>query len=410
MTDCSAVQGTRNARTTARRWTLGVNLSAYTLLLSGLFVLLIPSVGCDEPAAETSEASGKVVPGKSVIRQPDVQGSASGMVAVASRVFPQEESLRIGDSAPPLSIAEWVGVPVNPAEGGRVHAVLFWASWCEPAVQELVRLNQLQEQYGDQLTIVGVTSDDTPQLAAFLQQKVTDGSQTWGEFIRVSLAVDQQNRTARAWQDGIEDLRLPLVFLCDRQGKLQWVGEPAGMDLPLQEMISGTWKEGDALDVFRLERQIMARCRSTGPQTALAEAGRLFELRGHDSAVAMLYLEVLLRAGETAATAKTARLMLAEWQNEAVLLNQLAWLLATATDDPGRDLATALQAAAKAVELTRGQDPDLLDTLARVHFCRGEHELAVETQQRAIALVPERLRGRMQAVLQEYRNPGDNAD
>ena len=384
--------------------------SATLLLLTVFLVLLIPTVGCDQAASTPEEAADSVIPRGSVIRQPVSDGNANGMVLVASRVFPADDPVRIGDKAPQLSIAEWVGVPTQPAAGGRVHAVLFWASWCAPALQEFAHLNQLQEQYPDELTVVGVTSDDSSQLADFLRQRVPGGSTTWGEMIRVTLAVDQQNRTARAWQDGVEDQRLPLVFICDQEGHLQWVGEPGVMDLPLQEVIAGTWNRKNAEEVFLLERRIMAKCRSTGPQTALQEAGRLFQLRGHDSPVAMLYLEVLLRAGNSAEAAQTAGLILAEWQDDAKLLNQLAWLLATAVDDPERDFETALHAAERAVELTQGQDPDLLDTLARVHFCRGERQRAVEFQQRAIDLVPERLRGRMQAVLQEYRIPGDTTD
>ncbi len=70
-------------------------------------------------------------------------------------------------------------------------------------------------------------------------------------------------------------------------------------------------------------------------------------------------------------------------KNDANLLNGLAWF--TATSDLYLD--EALQAARRAIEI----EPDsfeILDTLAEVHFRRGEVREAIDAGRRALELDP----------------------
>jgi tetratricopeptide (TPR) repeat protein len=88
-----------------------------------------------------------------------------------------------------------------------------------------------------------------------------------------------------------------------------------------------------------------------------------------------------------------------QYPNSARLSNSLAWMSAVAR----RDLDEALAQARRTLELA----PDVasyLDTLAEVHFARGEYQQAVDVQRRAVevaddkALYEERLK-RFEAAL-----------
>jgi tetratricopeptide (TPR) repeat protein len=74
---------------------------------------------------------------------------------------------------------------------------------------------------------------------------------------------------------------------------------------------------------------------------------------------------------------------LARGENDASNLNGLAWTCAT--NDVYLD--EALQAAERAAAL-EPRNTGILDTLAEVHFRRGETEKAVEVGSRALALEP----------------------
>jgi hypothetical protein len=72
--------------------------------------------------------------------------------------------------------------------------------------------------------------------------------------------------------------------------------------------------------------------------------------------------------------------------DDAESLNELAWDLVT---DPQYvkhlNLALADKCASRSVELTKGEEADKLDTLARVRWLQGKREEAVKLQQKAVA-------------------------
>jgi len=69
----------------------------------------------------------------------------------------------------------------------------------------------------------------------------------------------------------------------------------------------------------------------------------------------------------------------------AVTCNGLAWFRATCTAAKFRDGRAAVEAATRASELTRGEDADVLDTLAAAHAEAGDFARAVEMETKAMA-------------------------
>jgi tetratricopeptide (TPR) repeat protein len=72
--------------------------------------------------------------------------------------------------------------------------------------------------------------------------------------------------------------------------------------------------------------------------------------------------------------------------NNPAVLNNLAWILATASKPELRDSQEALRLATEAVELTDGRDPIMLGTLAAAWAEAGQFENAVETTDVAFVL------------------------
>ena len=69
-------------------------------------------------------------------------------------------------------------------------------------------------------------------------------------------------------------------------------------------------------------------------------------------------------------------------------LQQYVWLLVTTPFEDLRSPARALPYALQLVEATKGTQPAMLDTLARAYFGAGDPGKAVETERRALALLP----------------------
>ncbi|HEV2046984.1 MAG TPA: tetratricopeptide repeat protein [Chthoniobacterales bacterium] len=110
---------------------------------------------------------------------------------------------------------------------------------------------------------------------------------------------------------------------------------------------------------------------SIEPQNAqlCTDLGNAFLLKGEARKTILYYDRALQLAPEAAST-----------------LNNLAWVFSTCTDDSLRDGARAVQLSQKAVELSQGQDPTLLRTLAAALAETGRFNEAIQISQRALQL------------------------
>ena len=98
---------------------------------------------------------------------------------------------------------------------------------------------------------------------------------------------------------------------------------------------------------------------------------------------------VLLMAGEPKEALQLWREAAGLTPDEAGLLNNLAWQLATHPDSTVRDGREAVVLAERACELTGRQDPNMLDTLAAAYAEAGRFPEAVETARATCALLAE---------------------
>ena len=78
-----------------------------------------------------------------------------------------------GDSAPEFSLTADNGRTVAlPNFGGKVLVLNFWASWCQPCIQETPSLSQFAQAYASKgVVVMGVSVDkDEKAYKAFLQR------------------------------------------------------------------------------------------------------------------------------------------------------------------------------------------------------------------------------------------------
>jgi peroxiredoxin len=71
----------------------------------------------------------------------------------------------VGSPAPMhFTLKDMNGVEVKLSSfKGKIVMLNFWATWCPPCKVEIPDLVQLQKQYGEDLVILGVSIDDTPE-------------------------------------------------------------------------------------------------------------------------------------------------------------------------------------------------------------------------------------------------------
>jgi tetratricopeptide (TPR) repeat protein len=87
----------------------------------------------------------------------------------------------------------------------------------------------------------------------------------------------------------------------------------------------------------------------------------------------------------------------------AMIQNSLAWTIATQPGLEKRDLALAEKMAVRANEATKGKEPAILDTLARVQFMNGKTNEAVATEQKALDIAPDEQKAFLKKFLASYQ-------
>lgn len=150
--------------------------------------------------------------------------------------------LAVGDQAPAVQIQQVVhGSPLEAKTASEVRVIEFWATWCGPCLSGMPHLSELQETYGDKVTIVGITSEDLSTVESFLASSAGDG-RTWAEVVKYRMAIDDNGATGAAYMQAAGMNSIPTAFIVGKDGVLQWIGHPASMDQPLKAVVEGTWQ------------------------------------------------------------------------------------------------------------------------------------------------------------------------
>jgi thiol-disulfide isomerase/thioredoxin len=141
---------------------------------------------------------------------PQDQAPTAGQETQADARSPMISQPRPDFSMPDLSgkqrnINEW---------DGKVLAVNFWATWCEPCKQEIADFNLLQKQYGPQgFQFVGVALDDHDAVQNYLK--------TGTIAYPVLVGEDQATRIASRYGD--DQGVVPYTAFINRKGQIAFI-------------------------------------------------------------------------------------------------------------------------------------------------------------------------------------------
>jgi thiol-disulfide isomerase/thioredoxin len=323
------------------------------------------------------------------------RNQADGKTESSSEVQNSAE-LSVGMKAPPIEIAKWVqGKPVESFQPGHVYVVEFWATWCGPCRAGMPHISDLQELYQDDVTFIGVTREDEETVSKFLKKPHSEESEkTWNDVISYTLALDDNDATNTAYMDAAGRNGIPCAFVVGGDGYVEWIGHPAAIDDPLEQIVAGTWDREEYLVQYEKDQRAAAAMQEAMAslskaqqeedwETAIGVADELIKQQPEQPAFQMLKSSILLKADRPEeALAIVEKLGETHWE-EAQMLNGLAWSLASNTTDDA-NLALAERFAKRASELTDDKDASILDTLAKVYYEQGNLDKAIEWQTKAV--------------------------
>lgn len=322
---------------------------------------------------------------------------------IAAVVAPAAQAqLKIGDPAPPLSVSKWVKGTPNKLTPGKVHVVEFWATWCGPCKATIPHLTDLSKKFVGKADFTGVSiwegnGGNTDPVA--IGKKVDAFVAEMGAKMGYSVAMDDKitgGTMATKWMEAAGENGIPSAFIIDQKGKVAWIGHPMQMDEPLAKICAGTWNTAEYAKEAGIRKAAERKM-----QTIARDLQQL--LMAGKTADAMALVDK-----ETAASNPDSKVMRGEI---AQMLNSIAW----AVSDPNRKLPpqfdtmrkSAVDMARKAVDLSGGTDPQILDTLAFALAKSGNVKEALTVQEKAVSLLgkdaPAQLVNELKGRLEEYR-------
>jgi thiol-disulfide isomerase/thioredoxin len=340
-------------------------------------------------------------------------------------------SLYVGDKAPDIAVSKWVkGDPVTGFEKGKIYVVEFWATWCGPCKVSIPHLTELQKENKDVKFIgVSVWENDPAGVEPFVKDM--------GEKMEYTVAMDDvpaaadgdakavrtasmNGKMAKNWLAAAGQNGIPSAFIVNGEGKVAWIGHPAQMDEPLAKITSGKWDLATEAASYRKQMEVEAKMK---PLTRKFQSA--MSTGDHDAALAALDELIALdpkAAGKFAPTkfiilltekkdydkayAYAAEIVDGVCKDDSMQLNQIAW---TIVDPQGaeiekRDLKVAMKAAQRAYDLTKGKDPAITDTLAKVYHDTGDLTKAIDLQEKAAeSAVGTQFEDEIKSRLEEYR-------
>lgn len=311
---------------------------------------------------------------------------AAWLAAAALPMAAAGASLKVGDAAPALSVAEWVkGKPVDPAKsaGDALVVVEFWATWCGPCRTSIPHLSNIQSYFKERVTIVGVTAEPAEVVRQFLR--------SWDRRMQYTVACDRDGKSTEAYMEAAGVEGIPHAFAI-RGGKLVWHGHPLELDEQLETL---TGDKGWKKERERLAERDQSRERSARKASEAIEAEKwdealaaLDELLGQDAedfdALMQKYFILAVKKRDAKAAAAVGALAV-EKCNDGNLLGDVAYsILIEEEFRPVRDRQLALRMAEKAAKLTDSRDMAILSTLARAKYDNGMIEDAIKIAESAL--------------------------
>ena len=364
-------------------------------LLLSLLILPTFSFADDEPASKKDEAPAA-----------KADGDKSEM-----------PTLSIGDKAPPLAIGEWIkGEPVKEFEKDKIYVLDFWATWCEPCIAAIPELNKLQlDNAKNNVIVIGVNvlEDEETKLAAFVKKQ---GKKMSYRVVTDDLNKSEDGRMVDTWLTAAGQEYLPTVFLVNQEGLIAWIGHPTELPEVLAQVIEKKW------DIAKAKEEFVNRAKKAKELYALQEKLHLaIEKKQVDDALKILDEMLKLEPAAANKAELTKFLLLLKmdeyekayamndelfklYNNDSESLNEISWTIMDDEDIAKRDFNMSMKFAVRANEVAKGEDPAILDTLARAHHDKGELDKAIEFQRKAIekAADDKKLKKELEKTLKKY--------
>lgn len=207
----------------------------------------------------------------------------------------ENQTLQIGDPAPPLKYAKWLqgSKPITEIDKDQLYVIEFWATWCGPCIAAMPHLSELSKKYAGKIDFIGCDVWENTyggpkdqesyldKVSRFTNEQFKKGRLTYN-VIMDNTAEDMGNSWLKAaGQEGI-----PSSYVIDK-GRIAWIGHPLYLDSILVAIMEG--KHDVQAQRNRQAQQAKEReDRSAGYKMAIKEYKDAEALKDYDKALRLM--------------------------------------------------------------------------------------------------------------------------
>ncbi|MGA2175719.1 MAG: redoxin family protein [Verrucomicrobiota bacterium] len=340
-------------------------------------------------------------------------------------LFADEPTVKVGDRAPKIQNGQWIqGDPVTGFDPDKAYIVEFWATWCGPCRVSIPHLNEIYVKYKDKgLVVVGQDcwERDDELVAPFVQKM--------GDKMTYRVALDDKKTNekgvmSQTWMAAAGRNGIPSAFLIGKDGRIAWIGHPMELkESVIDDVLAGKFDTDKAAADYARQIQNQARLGALWKDyraarnekkwdEAVAKIDEIEKLTPEDQRFELgePRFNLLLGKKDYEAAFKLAGQLSDAHPENSALGNDLAWTMVSDVTIEKPDLALAEKIATRAVEASKSQNPDILDTLACALFMEGKQDRAIAVEEQAAGLAEGGRKQEYEKTLEGYKKGTNKPD
>lgn len=325
----------------------------------------------------------------------------AALLLVCDTALAQRNNLELGDAAPGLDIEAWFNGQEVAIQDHHTYVVVFFSTSDSKSERVITQLSKMGgAMAGEPFQIIGVTDDEASAVERFAQKL--------GDQLTFPLAVDRRGSTKRSWFNAASMESVPAVFIVDKRGRIQYMGDPFDDEfLEVLELVLTKRYDANLYKQAQAQMQAIKRSRQMRNwRQCLRYLDDLIKVDKYAFApMALDKFEILLvDMNEPERAYEYAKQVRMDYADDPELL---MWLAEKIVEDPKipdeqRELDLALELVQAAQPMFAEQEPERYAMEAKVRFHRGEYEQAVRLQRKAYFVAPVPQKDHYRRLLTEY--------
>ncbi len=162
----------------------------------------------------------------------------------------KEPTLKIGSKAPAIDIEDWISdndglfEHITEFEEGKVYVIEFTSILNRGALSMGINEKLQRKHENDDVQIISIWAHNRRFVENFMKREIPNDAEgrTFGELTGVyCVTSDQDGSVAKDYFTAAGQVQLPTAFIIGKTGRIEWIGQPSGLEKPLEQVVEEKW-------------------------------------------------------------------------------------------------------------------------------------------------------------------------